>query len=197
MSPSTRAALLVLAIALPSASFAQESRTFSAADGAYTFQYPSNFGLDHQFADGTGDVTGVKASSPANGDVIISFLGPRDPRGLTEISERTREAIADEFRKAIAVRPTIKLQSSAMTTMLRQPAVDMVFSNARWPFSREQPQVKRYVFTVANGKAYNFECIYREDKAAEFAPACERAVSTVRLKHGTTSTAPATRSKGR
>lgn len=178
----TRAALLALVIALPSASSAQESRTFEAADGAYSFQYPPSFGLDHQFADGTGDVTGIKASSPANGDVIITFLGPRDPGGLVEISERTREAIAAEFRKAIAVRPTITLQSSAMTMMLGQPAVDMVFSNTRWPFTKQRPQIKRYVFTVAQGKAYNFECIYREDKAAEFAPACERAVSTVRLK---------------
>lgn len=177
-----RTVLLALAVAFPSASFAQEARTFEAADGAYSFQYPSNFGLDRQFADGTGDVTGVKASSPANGDVIITFLGPRDPGGLNEVSERTREPIVDEFRKAIAVRPTMTLQLSAMTTMLGQPAVDMVFSNARWPFTKERPQIKRYVFTVANGKAYNFECIYREDKAAEFAPACERAVSTVRLK---------------
>lgn len=178
----TRAALLALAIALQSASSAQETRTFEAADGAYSFQYPPSFGLDRQFADGTGDVTGVKASSPANGDVIITLLGPRDPGGLNEVSERTREAIVAEFRKAIAVRPTITLLSSAMTTMLGQPAVDMVFSNARWPFTKERPQIKRYVFTVAQGKAYNFECIYREDKAAEFAPACERAVSTVRLK---------------
>ncbi|MCP4560699.1 MAG: hypothetical protein GY873_18190 [Bosea sp.] len=186
----TRAALLAIAIALSSASSAQETRTFEAADGAYSFQYPPSFGLDRQFADGTGNVTGVKASSPANGDVIITFLGPRDPGGLAEISERTREAIADEFRKAIAVRPAITLQSSAMTTMLGQPAVDMVFSNARWPFTKERPQIKRYVFTVANGKAYNFECIYRDDKAAEFAPVCGRAVSTLRLNDAAATAAP-------
>jgi hypothetical protein len=197
MSLSTRVALLVLAVALPSASIAQQNRTFAAADGAYSFQYPSNFQLDRQFADGSGDVTGVKASSPTNGDVIITFLGPRDPAGITEVSERTRQAIADEFRRAIAVRPTITLQSSTMTRMLQQPAVDMVFSNARWPFSKERPQIKRYVFTVANGKAYNFECIYREDKAAEFAPACDRAVSTVRLKDAGMKAAPAVGAKGR
>lgn len=62
MSLSTRGgALLVLAVALPSASIAQQNRTFAAVDGAYSFQYPSNFELDRQFADGSGDVTGVKA----------------------------------------------------------------------------------------------------------------------------------------
>lgn len=196
MSLSTKTALLLFAVVLPSASVAQQNSTFTAADGAYSFQYPSSFGLDRQFADGTGDVTGVKASSTANGDAIITFLGPRDPGGLTEVDARTREAIADEFRKAIAVRPTITLQSSTMTTMLRQPAVDMVFSNARWPFSKDRPQIKRYVFTVVNGKAYNFECIYRKDKAAEFAPACELAVSTVRLKEPATNAEPATGLKG-
>ena len=160
---------------------AAETRTFKAQDGSYSFEYPLEFSLDHLFADGTGDVAGVKASSPANGDVRITFLGPRDAGELREVSERTRQSIADAFTKAIAVRPSIELKSATMTALLGRPAVDMVFSNGRPPFSKERPQIKRYVFTVIGEKAYNFECIYRADKAEQFAPACDLAVSTVRL----------------
>lgn len=161
---------------------AAETRTFKAQDGSYSFEYPLGFSLDHLFADGTGDVAGVKASSPANGDVRITFLGPRDAGELQEVSERTRQSIADAFTKAIAVRPSIALKSATMTTLLGRPAVDMVFSNGRPPFSKERPQIKRYVFTAIGEKAYNFECIYRADKAEQFAPACDLAVSTVRLR---------------
>lgn len=160
---------------------AAETRTFKAQDGSYSFKYPLGFSLDHLFADGTGDVAGVKASSPANGDVRITFLGPRDAGELQEVSEQTRQSIADAFTKAIAVRPSITLKSATMTTLLGRPAVDMVFSNGRPPFSKERPQIKRYVFTAIGEKAYNFECIYRADKAEQFAPACDLAVSTVRL----------------
>ena len=160
---------------------AAETRTFKAQDGSYSFEYPLGFSLDHLFADGTGDVAGVKASSPANGDVRITFLGPRDAGEFREVSEQTRQSIADAFTKAIAVRPSITLKSATMTTLLGRPAVDMVFSNGRPPFSKERPQIKRYVFTAIGEKAYNFECIYRADKAEQFAPACDLAVSTVRL----------------
>lgn len=160
---------------------AAETRTFKAQDGSYSFEYPLGFSLDHLFADGTGDVAGVKASSPANGDVRITFLGPRDAGEFREVSERTRQSIADAFTKAIAVRPSTALKSATMTTLLGRPAVDMVFSNGRPPFSKERPQIKRYVFTAIGEKAYNFECIYRADKAEQFAPACDLAVSTVRL----------------
>ena len=177
MSLVIRSALLALVLATPAGSFAQDTETFNAADGAYSFQYPQGFALSHMFADGTGDVTGVTASSMDNGDVLITFLGPRDPGELADVSEQSRQAIVDEFTKAIAVLPSIKFKSSAMTTMLGQPAVDMVFTNMRF----KNAAINRYVFTVRDGKAYNFECIYREDKAAQFAPACDLAVSTVSL----------------
>lgn len=172
-----RIALLALALATPTGSFAQDISTFESADGSYSFQYPQDFALSHMFADGTGDVTGVTASSMDNGDVLITFLGPRDPGDIAEVTEDSRQTIIDEFTTAIAVLPSIKLKSSAMTTMLGQPAVDMVFTNKRF----NSVAINRYVFTVHDGKAYNFECIYREDKAAQFAPACDLAVSTVSL----------------
>lgn len=182
MSLFARAGLLVaLALTMPTAVAAQDTRAFEAPNGSYTFSYPLNFALDHEFADGTGDVTGVTASSSTNGDVIITFLGPRDAGDIEEASEATRPEITDAFTKAIARLPSTTLKTSTMTTMLGQPAVDMVFQNVRMPFSKERPQIKRYVFTVAGGKAYNFECIYRADKAEQFAPACDLAVATVRL----------------
>lgn len=176
--------LLALAMALPIVAVAQDTRIFKAADGSYTFNYPLYFALDHEFADGTGEVTGVTASSPTNGDVIITFLSPRGLEDFKEASEKTRQDIVEAFTKAIARLPSITLQSSSMTTMLGQPAIDMVFRNARMPFGKERPQIKRYIFTIANGKPYNFECIYRSDKAGQFAPACDLAIATVRLQDG-------------
>lgn len=191
MSLFARAGLLVaLALTMPTAVAAQGAQVFQAPDGAYTFSYPQNFALDHEFADGTGDVTGVTASSPTNGDVIITLLGPRDAGEFKEASEATRPEITAAFTKAIAPLPSTTLKSSSMTTMLGGPAVDMVFQNVRMPFSRERPQLKRYVFTIANGRAYNFECIYRADKAEQFAPACDLAVSTVRLREAAAKAKP-------
>lgn len=177
MRSCLRFGLLTLALAMPIECFAQNAETFTAADGSYTFQYPQDFTLSHMFADGTGDVTGVTASSMENGDVSITFLGPRDPGDIAEVSEQNQQAIVDEFTKAIAVLSSIRFQSSKMTTMLGQPAVDMVFTNKRF----KTVAINRYVFTVHDGKAYNFECIYREDKAEQFAPACDLAVSTVSM----------------
>ncbi len=192
MSIFARAGLLLaLASTMPTAVAAQDMRSFAAPDGSYTFSYPLDFALDHEFADGTGDVTGVTASSPANGDVIVTFLGPRDPGDIEEASESTRPEITDAFTKAVARLASTTLKSSSMTRMLGRPAVDMVFQNARMPFSKERPQIKRYVFTIAGGKAYNFECIYRADKAEQFAPACDLAVSTVRLRDGAANAKPA------
>jgi hypothetical protein len=179
MSFVIRIVLLALALATPAGSFAQDAQTFESADGSYSFQYPHGFTLSHMFADGTGDVTGVTASSMENGDVLISFLGPRDPGDIADVTGENQQAIVDEFTKAIAVLPSIKLKSSAMTTMLGQPAVDMVFANKRF----KSVAINRYVFTVRDGKAYNFECIYREDKAEQFASACDLAVSTVSLSN--------------
>ena len=178
MSFVIRIALLALALTTPTGGFAQDIQTFEPADGSYSFQYPHGFTLNHMFADGTGEATGVTASSMENGDVLITFLGPRDPGDIPAVSEQNRQAIVDEFTKAIAVLPSINFNSAAMTTMLGQPAVDMVFTNKRF----KNAAINRYVFTVQDGKAYNFECIYREDKAAQFAPACDLAVSSVHLR---------------
>lgn len=192
MSLFARAGLLVaLALTMPTAVAAQGRQVFDAPDGSYTFSYPQNFALDHEFADGSGDVTGVTASSPANGDVIVTFLGPRDAGEFKEASEATRTGITDAFTKAIARLASTTLKSSSMTTMLGQPAIDMVFQNVRMPFSKDRPQIKRYVFTIAGGRAYNFECIYRADKAQQFAPACDLAVSTVRLQDAAAKARPA------
>ena len=81
---------------MPTAVAAQGTRAFDAPDGSYTFSYPQSFTLDHEFADGTGDVTGVTASSSTNGDVIVTFLGPRDAGDIKEASEATRPQITDE-----------------------------------------------------------------------------------------------------
>jgi hypothetical protein len=171
-----------MSIALaPTHAGAAETRTFEAQDGSYTFEYPLGFALDHLFADGTGDVVGVKASTPANGDVIIAFLGPFNAGDTREVSERTRQSITDEFTKVVADRPSIKLKSSTLTTLLGLPAVDMVFRNGRSPFSKDHLQIQRYIFTVVGDKAYNLKCIYLEEKAAQFAPACDQVMSTVKL----------------
>lgn len=177
MSFVARTALLAVVLAVPTGSLAQDTQTFEPADGSYSFQYPHGFTVSQMFADGSGDATGVTASSANNGDVLITFLGPRDPGDIADATEKNRQTIVDDFTKAIAVLPSIKFRSSTMTTMLGQPAVDMVFTNKRF----KTVAINRYVFTVRDGKAYNFECVYREDKAEQFAPACELAVSTVSL----------------
>lgn len=189
MAPGLARALgFALFLSIPVAGFAQNPQTFTAPDNTYTFQFPEGFALKPEFADGTGDLSGVTASTMNNGDVNITFLGPRDPGDIADASAGNRQTIVDEFTRAIAVLPSIRLKSSAMTTMLGQPAVDMTFTNRRF----KNVAINRYVFTVVAGKAYNFECIYREDKMEQFAPACDLAIATVRLKDGAARAEPAT-----
>lgn len=177
MSCVLRLGFFAIALSLSSSGFAQSLQTFTASDNSYTFQFPESFSLSHMFADGTGDVTGVTASSMENGDVNITFSGSRDSGNINEVSEENQQAIIDEFTQAIAVLPSIKFLFAKMTTMLEQPAIDMVFTNKRF----KTVAINRYIFTVVDGEAYSFECIYREEKADQFAPACDLAVSTVRL----------------
>lgn len=95
-------------------------------------------------------------------------------------------AAASVLRRWSCAHPGLKMVEKAASlamgsfqqlTMLGQPAVDMVFTNKRF----KNVALNRYVFTVRDGKAYNFECIYREDKSDQFVPACDLAVSTVSL----------------
>ena len=79
--------------------------------------------------------------------------------------------------KMVEKAASLAMGSFQQSTMLGQPAVDMVFTNKRF----KNVAINRYVFTVRDGKAYNFECIYREDKSDQFVPACDLAVSTVSL----------------
>lgn len=160
---------------MSSPAHAQETLKFEAADGSYSFDYPANFSLAHEFADGTGDVTGVTASTMDNGDVMITFLGPRDPTGE---GEGRLSSIVEEFKQSLSVIPAIRLESSTTSTMLGSQAMDVKFL---YKLNAERKQVRRYIFAVVNDKVYNFECIYRADKDAEFAPACDLAVSTVAL----------------
>ena len=111
-----------------------------------------------------------------NGDVMTTFLGPRDSTGE---GEGRLNAIVEEFKQSLSGIPAMKFESSSPSTMLGAQAADVKFL---YKLNAEQKQIRRYVFAVANDKLYNFECIYREDKVAEFAPACDLAVSTVKFK---------------
>ncbi|MGE7470179.1 hypothetical protein ACQKLX_12115 [Bosea sp. NPDC003192] len=177
LSTTVRAGLLALSVTGAASALAQDARTFRATDGSYAFQYPLSFWFDTEFADGSGERTGVKASTPQNGDVVIRFHS-RPANTVRYVSAQTRQAIVDDYIKTVAIVPSIGFKSATMTTMLGKPAVDMVFENRR--FGR--PSVNRYVVTVVDGREYSFICLYRVDKAAEFAPACDLAVSTVRLR---------------
>jgi len=166
-----------LALPIPKQALGAETQRFTAADGSYTFQYPAGFALAREFADGTGDVTGVTASSPANGDVNIA-LHSRPAGELREVDEASRQALIDEYTKAVVVRASIKLRASTMTSLLGRPAVDMIFENRRFG----TVQIDRYVATVRDGTSYAVLCSYRADKAGQFAPACDLAVSTATLR---------------
>lgn len=174
---ATLAAVAIVAVSTPRQASADETRTFVAADKSYSFQYPAGFALAREFADGTGEVTGVTASTPANGDVNIA-LYVRPAGAIKAVDEQSRQALIDEYTKAVAVRASIKLRSSSMTTMLGVPAVDMIFENKRFGVV----QTDRYVATVRDGTAYAFVCSYRAEKTEQFAPACDLAVATAALK---------------
>lgn len=174
MGSASRAGLLCgfMMLAATPLSAQQDMREFTAGDGSYSFRYPGSFGIDTEFADGTGDPVGVKASSPENGDVLINFYS-RPATGVTEVTQATAQALADQYVKANAVVPSVRYKSHKMTTMLGQPAVDILME--------QRGAIKRFVATVLDGREYNFYCVYRADKAGQFAPACDQAVATVAL----------------
>ena len=126
---------------------------------------------------------------------LLIHLSPGDPAALIAGDFATEEDIA-QLRTALGLDQPLWQQFAGwlgriltgdlgtsiftqvpVTTLLGQPAIDMVFINARF----SNVAINRYIFTVVDGKAYNFECIYPEEKSGRFSPACDLAVSTVRL----------------
>ena len=77
MSFVSRTALLALVLAAPAGALAEDVKTFEAADGAYSFQYPDDFALSHMSADGTGDVTGVTVHVSSGLEIEASVVGDR------------------------------------------------------------------------------------------------------------------------
>ncbi|QND54812.1 hypothetical protein HB779_23230 (plasmid) [Phyllobacterium sp. 628] len=167
---------LAMIILLPSITSAQETRAFAAPDGSYTYRYPAEFWIDTEFADGSGEPTGVTASTTGNGDVVFGLYS-MPVREVKEVSASTAEAYVGQYVKDFSPNWKIKFKSYTMTTMFGRPAVDMRFDERILQRTRQ----RRIIATIVDGKDYFLMCLYRHDKADKFGPACELAVSTARL----------------
>ena len=169
---------LVLALACLSLTpaFSQENKEFRSEDGSYSFQYPPGFWVSTLFPDGTGEATGVMASTVGNGDVNIHFHAI-PARAVKEVNATTVQAYVDQYVKDLADRKT-KFAGYTTTTMLGRRAVDMRFDERGITTN----SVRRLIATIVDGQDYFLVCAYRADKARQFDPACELAASTLRLR---------------
>jgi hypothetical protein len=155
--------------------------TFEDQNGAYSFEYPSYMFKAFEFADGTGDETGVSANFDDKGHFGIE-LRSIDPRGVKEVTDATYKNYVDQYKSDFAPNFRMKFVSEKKTELLGKPAADMTFEEKISFPSGPLIITKRYIATVAGGRDYFLACDYRTDQAAAFAASCDHAASSLKLR---------------
>jgi hypothetical protein len=142
---------------------------FKDAKGRYTFAYPSYFKLDREFADGTGDVVGVR-SEPGGGQEASISVRIEKPRLTSPSVANYTEQVKQDF----AAMPRAKVVSTETRKLLGQDASDVqiVRDKARY----------RVIGLVSKGQDVFVRCVYTDEVAQMFGPACEMVAETLKLK---------------
>jgi hypothetical protein len=156
------------------------SAIFEDPNGAYSFEYPSFMFKAFEFADGTGDETGVSANFDDKGHVGIE-LRSIDPRGVKEVTDATYKDYVEQYKTDFAPNIRMKFVSEKKTELLGKVAADMTFEEKISFPSGPLLITKRFIATVANGRDYYLACDYRTDQAAAFAASCDHAAKSLKL----------------
>jgi hypothetical protein len=142
---------------------------FKDAKGRYSYTYPSYFKLDREFPDGTGDIVGIR-SEPGGGQEASIAVRIEKPRLPSPSPANYTEQVKQDF----ANMPRAKVVSTAIRKMLGQDASDV-------QIVRDKMRM-RIIGLVSNGQDVLVRCVYTDEVAQMFGPACEMVAETLKLK---------------
>jgi hypothetical protein len=142
---------------------------FKDAKGRYSFTYPNYFKLDREFADGTGDVVGVR-SEPGGGQEASISVRIETPR----LTSPSVAAYTDQVKQDFAAMPRAKVVLTETRKLLGQDASDVQLVRDKMRF--------RIIGLVSKGQDVYVRCVYTNEVAEMFGPACEMVAETLKLK---------------
>jgi hypothetical protein len=142
---------------------------FKDAKGLYSYAYPSYFKLDREFASGTGDVVGIR-SEPGGGQEASIAVRIEKPR----LASPSVASYTEQVKQDFADMPRAKVVSTTTRKMLGQDASDV-------QIVRDKMRM-RVIGLVRNGQDVFVRCVYTDEVAQMFGPACEMVAETLKLK---------------
>jgi hypothetical protein len=168
--------IALLAIASPGAAEDYSVLTYKDPAGKYEFDYPSFYHENHEFADGSGDLNGIRSelvdSTESNIRIIIL-----DPRAVKSVTAETASAYVEQFKTDLAPDPRTKFISASQSSFLGQMAMDVKFEKKGYT----SPYRTRFIATIIAGKDVIVQCGYTLKAEPFFGQACEYVASSLRL----------------
>jgi hypothetical protein len=166
----------LFALATPSIAEDYSVLTYKDPAGLYEFDYPSFYRENHEFADGTGDLDGIRSelvdSTESNIRIIILEI-----RGVKSLTAETAPTYVEQFKSDLAPDPKTKFISATQSTFLGQMAMDMKFEKKGF----STPYRTRLIATTIAGKDVIVQCGYTLKAEPFFGQACEYVAASLRL----------------
>lgn len=170
------AGIALLAIATPSTAEDYSVLTYKDPAGLYEFDYPSFYHENHEFADGTGDLDGIRSELVDSTESNIRII-TLDPRAVKSVTAETASAYVEQFKTDLALGPKTKFTSASQSTFLGQMAMDIKFEKKGYT----TPYRTRFIATIFAGKDVIVQCGYTLKAEPFFGQACEYVASSLRL----------------
>ena len=165
-------------VATATPSFAEDHSVLTYKDPArfYEFDYPSFYHENHEFADGTGDLDGIRSeladSTESNIRIILVEI-----RGVKSVTIETQSTYVEQFKTDLAPDTKSKFISAEPTTLLGQMAMDMKFEKKGYSNQFRT----RFIATIIAGKDVIIQCSYTLKAEAFFGQACEYLAASLRV----------------
>jgi hypothetical protein len=168
--------IALLAIAAPSTAEDYSVLTYKDTSGKYEFDYPSFYHENHEFADGTGDLDGIRSELVDSTESNIRII-TLESRGVKSVTAETASAYLEQFKTDLAPDPRTKFISATQSTLLGQMAMDVKFEKKGYT----TPYRTRFIATIVSGKDVIVQCGYTLKAEPFFGQACEYVAASLRL----------------
>jgi hypothetical protein len=170
------ALIAFFAIATPSAAEDYSVLTYKDPAGKYEFDYPSFYHENHEFADGTGDLEGIRSELVDSTESNIRII-TLEIRGVKSVTAETASAYVEQFKTDLAPDLRTKFISATQSTLLGQMAMDVKFEKKGYT----TPYRTRFIATIVSGKDVIVQCGYTLKAEPFFGQACEYVAGSLRL----------------
>ena len=137
--------------------------------GRYTFSYPSYFRLDHLFADGSGELHGIRAEPGDAQEASIAVYIEKPHLNLASL-----DAYTEQVKQGLTLMPGSKVVALGKRKMLDQDASDVQVDRGKMR--------TRHIGLILKDQEVVVRCVYTQAVAQMFAPACELVADTLKMK---------------